>query len=165
MSEQAFYLDPEFWVLVSFVGFLLLAFRPLARMITRALDARSAQIAEELAEARRLREEAQAVLASYQKKQRESLKEAEEILAGAKTEAEFMSKQAEAQLKTALDKRMKLAIEKIAQAESKALQDVQNHVVDIAVSVARSIITDHLVRTGNDDMIKQVASELERKFH
>lgn len=165
MSEQAFYFEPEFWVLVAFAGFLLLAARPVCRMIAKALDARSAAIADELAQARRLREEAQAVLASFQKKQRESLQEAEIILNAAKKEAELLYTQAETQLKTTLEKRKKLALEKIAQAEHKALQDVQSHVVDIAVSVARTIITEHLMRTGNEEVVKQAAAELERKLH
>jgi len=158
-------LSPEFWVAVAFAGFLLLAARPISRMFCKMLDARSAQIASELAEARRLREEAQDVLAACQKRQRESLQEAEAILSGAKKEAEIMVAQAETQLKTALEKRKKLAIDKIAQAESKALQEVQNHVVDIAVSVARTIIIGHLARTGDEETVKQAAAELERKLH
>ncbi len=164
MSEP-FYLDAEFWVTVSFIGFVLLAFRPTFKAIATHLDARSAQIASELAEARRLREEAQALLASYQKKQQESLREADEILAAAKEEVALISKQSENDINQAVEKRMKSAMEKIAQSETKALQDVQNHVVDIAIAAARAIINDYLVNTGNDEIIKQTASELERKLH
>lgn len=165
MSEQAFYLDPEFWVLLSFLGFFILAGRPVSRMFAKALDSRSAQIAAELSEARRLREEAQATLVAYQKKQQESLKEAEEILAQTRAESELIARQSEIEVRQAIEKRMKMAVEKIAQAESKALQDVQGHVVDIAVSVARTIITEHLIRTGNGEIVKQAAIELERKLH
>ena len=166
MSEEAFYQNPEFWITVAFVTFLALAFRPLARALTKMLDARSAEIARELSEAKRLREEAQAALAVYQKKQQDSLREAEEILASTKAEADLMYKQAKVDLDKVLEKRMNAAMEKIARSESKALQDVQNHVVDIAVAVARNIITEHLARAGNDDeIIKQAAIELERKLH
>lgn len=159
------YMDPEFWVAASFAAFILLAGRPIFRAICKVLDGRSAQIADELAQAKRLREEAQAVLASYQKKQRESLQEAEAMLSAATREAEAMYAQAEAQFKTAIEKRKKLAMDKIAQAETRALQDVQSHVVDIAISVARSVITSHLERSGNEDAVKQVAAELEQKLH
>lgn len=164
MSDP-FYLEPEFWVTLSFIGFMIMAYRPVASSISKALDSRSAQIAAELAEARRLREEAQELLAMYQKKQQEALAEAESMLSATKAEAELIAKQSKAELDQAIAKRKQVAMEKIAQAESKALQEVQNHVVDITVSVARAIITDHLVRTGNDDIVKQAASELERKLH
>jgi F-type H+-transporting ATPase subunit b len=144
---------------------MVLAFVPLKRALLKALDTRSAQIAAELAEAKRLREEAQELLAVYQKKQQEALAEAEGIMTATKAEAELIAKQSKAELDQAIAKRKQVAMDKIAQAESKALQEVQDHVVDITVSVARSIITDHLARTGNEDIVRQAASELERKLH
>jgi len=165
VTEEAFYLDPKFWVALSIVVFFLLAMRPIGRLLAKALDARSAQIAADLAEARRLREEAQAMLDLYKKKQQESLKEAESLLAQAKVDAAQMAEHAEAELKSALDKRMKLASERIAQSEAKALQDVQNHVVDIAIAAARTLIREHLERSGGKDLIRQAAQELERKLH
>jgi F-type H+-transporting ATPase subunit b len=165
MNETAFYLEPEFWVTVSFVMFVLLAFRPVAEMIAKTLDSRSALIGEELSQARKLREEAQETLKAYQKKQQESLEEAALMLKQTQEDAKRMAAQAETELKSALEKRMKLATDKIAQAETKALQDVQNHVVDIAIAAARTIIAEHLSRGGNEELIKQAALELERKLH
>lgn len=162
---EPIYMDPEFWVAVAFVLLVVIGFRPLKRVMFKGLDAHSAQVADELAQARRLREEAQTLLVAYQKKQRDSLREAEAILNGAKKEAAAMYAQAEAQLQAAVEKRKKLAMEKIAQAESKALQDVQSHVADIAVSVARTVIASRVARSGNDDALKQVAAELEHKLH
>lgn len=163
--EEPLYLDPHFWVAVSFVVFVLLAFRPLGKALISMLDNRSAQIAAELAEARRLREEAQATLDLYRKKQQESLQETQAMLAQAKQDAAAITSQAEAELRAALDKRMKLAAERIAQSEAKALQDVQSHVADIAVAAARTLIAEHLSRSGGKELIKQAASELERKLH
>jgi len=164
--EEALYLTPQFWVSVSFAVFLLMVFRPVGRFLAKSLDTRSAQIAEELALAQRLREEAHATLAVYQKKQDESLQEAKLILAQTQEDAAHIAEQAEIDLKAALEKRMKLVMEKIAQAEVKALQDVQNHVVDIAIAAARTLIQEHLLRGGgNEELIKQAAQELERKLH
>jgi F-type H+-transporting ATPase subunit b len=163
--EEAFYLTPQFWSSASFIVFLFLIFRPVGRYINKALDTRSGQIAEELATARRLREEAQELLSVYQKKQQESLQEAQAMLVQTKQDAAKMALQAEEDLKVALDKRLKLSVEKIAQAETKALQDVQNHVVDIAIAAARAILQEHLIRGGNQELVKQAAAELERKLH
>lgn len=165
MTEEAFYLTPTFWVACSFLVFMIAIFRPVGRYIGNALDNRSALIAQELNEARRLREEAELLLASYQKKQQEALAEAQAILSQTQKDADAMGAQAELDLKAALDKRMKLAVEKINQAEHKALQDVQDHVVDIAIAAARTLIAEHLTRGGNEEIIKQAASDLERKLH
>jgi len=163
--EGPVYLDPHFWVAVSFAVFVLLVFKPLGRAFTKVLDERSAQIAADLAEARRLREEAEATLQVYRKKQQESLHEAEALLAKARQDAATMAAQAEAELKAALDKRIKLAGDRIAQAEATALRDVQNHVVDLAIAAARSLIQEHLGRSGEKELIRQAAAELERKLH
>jgi F-type H+-transporting ATPase subunit b len=163
--EEAFYFQPAFWVALSFVVFVVLACRPAGRFIANSLDSRSARIAGELAEAQKLREEAAETLAVYQKKQSESLEEARQMLAKTQQDAERMAKDAEVELKAAIDKRIKLSVEKIHQAEAKALQDVQNHVVDIAIAAARTIIQDHLERGGSEEIIKQAAGELERKLH
>ncbi|HEU5047032.1 MAG TPA: hypothetical protein VFT64_04230 [Rickettsiales bacterium] len=160
-----FALEAEGWVTVAFGTLVVFSAVPLFKAMAKGLDKRSAQIAHELAEARRLREEAQEALQAYQKKQAESAREAEQMMAAAAKEAEHMVQQSEAELNKMLEKRMKLAMDKIAQAETKALQDVQANVVDIAVSVARTILSEHLARSGNSDVVKQAAAELERKLH
>jgi len=165
MHEAPFYLDPEFWVAASFLLFMMLALKPILRSVNAMLDARSNLIAQELAEAKRLRQEAENLLASYKARHMNSMKESEAMLAGATQEADALSRQAEAQAVMLLDKRMKLALEKIAQAENKALQEVQEHVADIAVSVARSLIIEHVNRTGDMEVVKQAAAQLERKLH
>ena len=165
MNEHAFYLDPEFWVAASFVLFFIIATKPILRSLNKMLDARSLMIEQELAEAKKLREEAEEVLASYKKRQQESLNESETLIATATKEANAIAKQAEAQAAQVLDKRMKLALEKIAQAENKAMQEVQEHIADIAVSVARALMIEHVKRTGDMEIVKQAASELERKLH
>src|SRR4051794_9296916 len=85
--------DPEFWVLVAFVLAIALVWKRGGAALTGALDERAARIRSELDEARKLREEAQQALAAYQRKQRDALKEAEQILAEAKAAAERLGEQ------------------------------------------------------------------------
>ncbi|MEI6730394.1 MAG: F0F1 ATP synthase subunit B [Pseudomonadota bacterium] len=165
MTEHAFYLDPEFWVAAAFFMFFVFAGKPLVAALTKMLDDRSSQIAGELADAKRLRQDAAALLEDYKQKQEAALKQAQEIVASAKAEAEMFAKSAEIELKNALDKKTKMSLERIAQAEQKALQEVQDHVVDIALSAARVVIGDHLSRSGNDVLVKQAAGELARKLN
>lgn len=158
--------DPAFWVAVSFIGFFMLAARFAFPPISRSLDERADRIKQELDEAVRLREEAQAILASYQKKQREVLQEAEEILKTAQEEAESMKVEGEKQIKDAIKRRIDMAQEKIARAEGKALQDVHDNMVDIAVSAARSIIKEHLESAGDEeDTIELAIKDIDRIVH
>ena len=156
--------DPGIWVLVAFILFVGLAWRPLSRMVVQALDARSQQIRDELDEAVRLREEAQSILASYEKKQRESMAEAERIVEQTKADAKQLAENAEKELYATLEKRKKLAMNKIAQAETQAIQAVQQHVVDIAVSAAKVVIREEM-DNQDSELIKLALSDVEQKLH
>lgn len=158
-------LDEKFWVAVAFVAFIWLVWKPVARIIARVLDERSEAIRNELEEAVRLREEAQVALAAYQKKQRESMKEADEILRKTREEAQRLQAKAEDELRRSLEERMKLALEKISQSETKALQDVQNHIADMAIGAARLIIQEQISKGAGQDLIKLAMADIERKIH
>ncbi|MGO1118924.1 F0F1 ATP synthase subunit B family protein [Rhodovibrionaceae bacterium A322] len=134
------------------------------RPILSALDARGDQIRKELEEAHALREEAQKYLAESKRRQRDAIKEAEEILAHAKDEAERMAQHAEDDIKTALARREQLAMEKIAQAETAALNEVRNKSVDAAITAAESLISSSLTEKKAADLtdksIKEVTARL-----
>jgi F-type H+-transporting ATPase subunit b len=158
--------EPKTWItLAFFLFFLFMAKVGVFRMIGRSLDDRSVKIKAELDEAVRLREEAQATLASYQQKQQEIFAEAEQILSKTKQDAELMARTARDELKLALEKRTRLAMERIAQAESKAVKDVQGHMVDIAMAASRAIIKEYVAQGGNEEMIKSATADIERKLH
>ena len=101
--------DPTFWVAVAFVIFVVLVFKPGRNAIGGALDEKIAQIRNEVDEAQRLREEAQASLAAYQRQQRDAAQEAEALMARAQAEIDSHRKQAAAQLKTVLERQESLA--------------------------------------------------------
>ena len=86
--------DQTFWVALAFVMFIAVVYKPVSRKMAAALDARAEKIKQELDEAVRLREEAQALLAGYERRQNEALKEAEDILGHAREEAERQTRQA-----------------------------------------------------------------------
>jgi len=157
--------DPQFWVALAFVVFVALIYKKVARFAVRALDERSAQIKTELDEARRLREEAAAVLASYRQKEAEYFQEAESIMEEARKDGEILRARAEEEIKAAMDNRMKQAVERIAQEEARAIADVRNHVVDIALASARSLIADHVSSLSQEELVKLAISDIERKVH
>ncbi len=157
--------DPRFWVAVSFFAFVMLAYKKVAGFAVRALDERSAKIKQELDEARRLREQAEQVLAQYKQKQSEYLQEAEQILANARRDADLMRNHTEEELKGILETRMKHALDRIAQEESHAIADVRNHVVDIALAAARTLIVDQVSTMSQEDLVKLALTDIERKIH
>lgn len=160
-----FFANPKVWVGASFFLFVALMWKPVGRAIASALDDRADKIREELSEATRLREEAQAILLSYQKRQQEVMKEAEELLANAKANANRMAAKAEEDLKKLVESRRKQAMDAIAQAETKAMQDVRDHVVDIAMSAARSLVKEHLSKGSADQLTALAISDIQRKIH
>ena len=157
--------DPEFWVAVAFVIVVVGGGYKLAPMIAKALDDRAARIKGELDEAQRLREEAQQTLAEYQRKQRDALKEAEAIIAQAKSEAERLGRQAAADLEAAIERRTRQAEEKIAQEQQKALAEVRAAAVDIAIAAARQIIAQQLDAQAGGALIDQAIAALPHQLH
>jgi F-type H+-transporting ATPase subunit b len=136
-----FLADPEFWVAVAFVAFLggaawLGAFKALVK----ALDERGARIAGELAEAKRLRDEAEALLASYEKRRQEAESEAAAIIAQAKIEADRLAKEAQAKLADFVTRRQKAAEQKIAQAEAEATSEVRGAAAEAAIRASEAIL-------------------------
>lgn len=119
--------NPQFWVLVAFLIFVgLVLYYRVPAMIGKMLDERAEAIRKELDEARRLREEAQALLADYQKKAKEAETEAKSIIDQAKTEAETLAAEARKALAENIQRRSKLAEDKIARAEAQALSEVRS---------------------------------------
>jgi len=132
--------NPEFWVLVSAIIFVAVVWKPARRAMVSSLDARGLRIRAELDEARTLREEAERLLADYQKRRDDALSEAQAIVAHAKAEAERIAAQAARDLEQSLERRRRLAEERIAQAEAKAVAEIRNTAVDVAIAAARDVI-------------------------
>jgi len=134
--------DAAFWALIALILFFaLVLYLKVPAMLGGILDSRVDAIRKELDDARKLREEAQAVLAEYQRKAREAEGEAVEIVDQAKREAEALSIEAARRIEDYVASRTRLAEQKIAQAESQALQEVQALSADVAVAAAERILT------------------------
>lgn len=159
------YANPAFWVGVAFFLVVALAAKPVGRALGAALDARAAKIKDRLDEAARLRDEAQEMLATYQRKQRDAMKEAEEIIAHAKAEAERLSKQAAIDLEEQVKRREQQAVERIAQAEAQAMREVQNLAVDVAINAAQQVLATSINLDQANVLLDNAIQELPRKLH
>jgi F-type H+-transporting ATPase subunit b len=156
----------EFWVAIAFLAFvvILLWFR-VPRMITKALDERAQAIAKELDEARRLREEAQALLADYQRKHRNVGSEADSIVEVARREAEALARETRAGLKEQLERRTRMAEEKIARAESQAVDEVRASAIDMAVAAAEKILREKMAESGAAALVDQSIRDLKGRLN
>lgn len=158
--------DAEFWVAVSFFIFVgILVYLGVHRKVMAALDDRQLRIRAELDEARRLKEEAQQLLAQYQRKQQEAEGEAQVIIAHAKAEAERMAADAKAKMEEFVARRTKLAETKIAQAEAQALADVRAAAAEAAVAAAEKILTQTAKGKVAEDLLARGIDDIKKKLN
>lgn len=152
------------WATIGLIIFLGGAiYVGLPKMITKALDDRIAKIGAELDEATRLREEAQALLAEYERKRKSAESEAVDIVTAAKEEAKLLAEEAKVSLEELIARRTKAVEDKISQAEAQALIEVRSRSADVAVEAARLLLTDQMAESGDalvTQAIKDVASRL-----
>lgn len=157
-------INAEFWAIVSLFVFLgLLIYLKVPQMIGKTLDKRIGEIEKDLDEARRLREEAQALLAEYERKRKAAETEAQDIVAAARDDAERMTEEANASLEEMIARRTRAVEEKIAQAEAQALSEVRSRSVDVAAEAARILLAKQVEDKGNemiDQAIKEVSARL-----
>lgn len=166
VEGEPLWMNPTFWVGVAFA--ILLAFMLRAKvpsMITKALDERASAIKSEIDEAKRLREEAEKLLADYKKKRTEAEAEAHSIIENAKREAEALAAETRKSLKEGLERRTKVAEDKIARAEAQALAEVRGSAVEAALKAAEQILSGKVTGGKADELIKQSLADIKSKLN
>ncbi len=157
---------PEFWVAVSFFLFIaLVVYFKAFHKLGQALDKRAAEIAAELDEAKRLREEAESVLADYRRKQKEAQQEADDIVDLAKREAKSYAEETRRSMQEQFERRARMAEEKIARAEEQAVADVRSAAVDAAVGAARHLIAEKMTPATADKLLNESIDSLKSKLN
>lgn len=157
--------DPAFWVGLAFILVVALIFRPAAKAVTATLDTRAAKIRAQIEEARKLHEDAQALLADYQKKQRDAMAEAEKIIAQARQDAARLKVDAEKDLENAISRRKQQALDRIAQTEAQAIAQVRNTAVDVALAAAEKLITTSLDPARKQALADKAIGELQGRWN
>ena len=158
--------NTDFVVLLAFIIFVgALVYFGVPGKVTGVLDARAVQIKADLEEARNLREEAKMILASYERKQREVQEQSDRIVAGAREEAMAAAKQAKADLKTAIARRLAAAQDQIASAEASALRRVKERAVSVAVAVAGDVLAQQMTAQAAALSIDSAIRQVEARLH
>lgn len=155
----------EFWAAMAFFLFIgILVYYGVPGLAAKRLDDRADAIRKELDEARRLREEAQQLLADYQLKRHEAAEEAKVIVEQARFEAEHLAAETRKTLEETLERRTTLAEEKIARAEAQALGEVRAAAVDAAIATAERILKAKTSGAAGARLLDQSIHDLKRKL-
>ena len=158
--------EAEFWVAVAFVIFVgVLGYIQVHKRMVKSIDDRRDRIKAELEEAHRLKAEAEALLASYQRKLQEAEHEAQAIIASAEAEAGRLAAEAETKLQEFVERHTKMAESKISQAEAQALADVRSAAAEAAVAAAERILTHTVKGKVADDLIGKGIADLKGKLN
>lgn len=162
-----FYASAEFWVATAFVIFIALTARIVYRVVSVALDDRAARIESQLKEATRLAAEAQELLASVERKQREAVAEADDIVERARREADRIAERGAEELEKALKRREQLAMERLSHAEQMAIAEVRSQAVDVALEATRRLLVAETTAERADTLIDATIKDLPRtlKLH
>ena len=156
----------EFWVAVAFGMFvLILLYYRVPNLVAKSLDDRAEAIRKELDEARRLREEAQTLLADYQKRHRNVGQEAAAIVEQARREAEAFAHETRVSLKDTLERRTKQAEDKIARAETQAVDEVRAAAIDVAMAAAERILREKTAGASGASLIDQSIRDLKGRLN
>jgi F-type H+-transporting ATPase subunit b len=159
-------LEAEFWVTLAFFAFLgLLGYVGIHRKLAQSLDDRASRIKAELDEARKIKDEAAQLLADYQRRRQQVETEAQEIVSGAKAEAERVAIEAKARMEEFIARRTQQAETKIAQAEAQAAADVRRAAADAAVSAAERILTQSVKGGLANDLITKGIEDVRKKLN
>ncbi len=158
--------NTNFVVLIAFLVFIgILVYYGVPKLLGGQLDKRAETIRAELDEARKIREEAQSLLASYERKAREVETKAEQIVEHAKSEAQAAAEQAKKDIEVSIARRLQAAEDKIASAEAAALKDVRDRATDIAVAAAAEVLKAQMTSDRSAALIDEAIGAVEAKLH
>ncbi len=158
--------NTNFVVLIAFLLFVAVLLKlKVPSLLGGMLDKRAEGIQSELDEARALREEAQTLLASYERKQKEVQEQADRIVAAAKEEAAEAADAAKEDLKASIARRLQAAQDQIASAEASAVKEVRDKAVTIAVAAAQDVIAKQMTAKDGSALIDDAIGQVDAKLH
>jgi F-type H+-transporting ATPase subunit b len=158
--------NTDFIVLISFIAFIgVLVYFKIPGILSGLLDKRAEGIRAELDEAKALREEAQTLLASYERKQREVQAQADAIVATAKEDAEAAAAQAKLDLQASIARRLATAEDQLASAQASAIKEVKDRAVTVAIAAAADVIASKLGQAELDALTADAIKQVQAKLH
>lgn len=167
-AEKGFFTvaNTDFVVLLGFLLFIgILVYAGVPGMVGGKLDERADDIRKELDDARALREEAQTLLASFERKQREVQAQADDIVKTAKADAQAAAEQAKKDLASSVARRLAAAEDQIASAEASAIKEVRDQAITVAVAAATDVIAKQMTAAAANKLIDAAIADVDTKLH
>ncbi|MEM8822697.1 MAG: F0F1 ATP synthase subunit B [Pseudomonadota bacterium] len=158
--------NTDFVVTIGFLIFIgILVYFKVPGLLMGMLDKRADGIRKDLDEARALREEAQTLLASYERKTREAEEQAADIVAAAKRDAEVNAEQAKVDLQASVERRLAAATDQIESAKAAAIKEVRDRAITVATAVAADVVAKQLSAADANKLIDQSIDAVSSKLH
>lgn len=158
--------NTDFVVLLAFIVFIgILLYFKVPGKVGEMLDKRAAGIKSEIEEARALREEAQTLLASYERKQKDVQAQADRIVSAARDEAAKAAAQAKDDIRSSVARRLAAAEDQIASAQAAAIKDVRDRAIVVAVEAAREVVAKQMTAAQGNKLIDEAIGTVEAKLH
>jgi F-type H+-transporting ATPase subunit b len=158
--------NTNFIVSLAFIAFIgVLLYYKVPSILAGMLDKRADGIKSDIDEARALREEAQTLLASYERKHKEVQEQADRIVLAAKEEANLAAEQAKEDLAQSITRRLAAAEDQIVSAQAAAIKDVRNQAISIAVAAAHDVIAKKMTAADGNALIDSAIAEVDAKLH
>jgi F-type H+-transporting ATPase subunit b len=164
-GDHGLFGNPETWVAVAFVLFVVLLGKTLWTKVTEMLDKRAAAVAKSLADAERLRSEAIAAKTAAEQTLAQATAEAEGIIAQAREEVGRMQARAATNLQHAIALREQQALDRIAQSEAAASKQVRDTAVDVALGATRALLREQVGSGRAQTLVDEAIAELPRRLH
>lgn len=160
-----FLYDTYFWYLVSFTGFAAILWKYGKPALISYIDNRIEEIREEIATAENLRVEAQGMLAQYQRKHKDAVKDADQILETAKKQAAEIQKQAEIDLDETIARREKQLAERLERMEENAKEEIRQYAATLAITATSEIIASKLDKKANEKLVDAAIKGVSDNIH
>ena len=158
--------NTDFVVAIGFVCFIaVLTYFKVPGLVMGMLDKRAEGIQSDLNEAKALREEAQTLLALYERKQKEVQEQADRIVAHARSEAQDAAEQAKIDIKDSITRRLAAAEEQIASAEAGAVREVRDTAISVAIGAAKDVVAKQMTAADQNKLIDEAIAEAGAKLH
>lgn len=154
-GAEALFSSTTFWVATSFALFVMMVFRQAKGALVSKLDARISEIKKEIDTAESMRIQAQELLAQYQRKQRDAVKDAEEIVENSKTHCREIQRMAERELEAALIRKEEQMKERLSRMQRQAIEEMRTQAIEMAMLAAQQILTDELAKKKGSNLIDE----------
>lgn len=157
--------DPHFWLSISFIIFIFILWKAGKKALETALDGRIDKIRQDITSAENLRVESQELLAQYERKHRDAIQEAEEVIAKAEKHAAKIKKDADSDLQEIMQRREKQLQERLDRMKHNAISEIQQYAADIAIQATTEIISTTLDKDTNMKLVDQSIKDLGKNLH